>query len=536
MVQNPNRFKINFDARLLFFGLIIGLFFINYYSKTMFFRPSGTHQWRQADCLSIAKNYYEEGMHFFEPKIHYAGVSNGKAVSECPLLNYSAAALWKVFGEKEFIYRLLEYFIFIIAMYVFFIGMLKKFASPLLAFFSVGLLLTSPLLVFYSLNFIADVPALSIGIISFCLFYRFYENKQMKYFYSALFFGTLAVLLKASALMGLGILFFFSLLDLFGLTQKFKTEKLFSKKVMPGIALFLSAFILVAWYKFALQYNNNNNNNVFLLTVLPIWELDQVEIIKNLKLLFNVLFPVFLNKPTLFLFLVIVLFVIAKFKQLPVFLKYAFVFTAVFFLAYLLFFFQVFSVHDYYLSNLMIFPVVALFCFADLIVKSEWLINNKTFARSFLILFLLFNSMHAAAIYRLRMIEDDKLASWFPFVSAEDENLAKYLFWDYGNAIKRIENFGPVLRAHGIKREDKVISTPDQSFDISLYFMDQKGYTIAKHHFIEDTLVLEKGMKNKAQYLIMSDTTLKAQRTFQRMANRLEPFFIENKVQVFKIK
>ncbi|MEI6021791.1 MAG: glycosyltransferase family 39 protein, partial [Bacteroidota bacterium] len=281
MVQRPDKFHIKFDARLLFLGLIIILFFLNYYSKTMFFRPSGMHQWRQADCLSIAKNYYEEGMHFFEPKIHYAGVSDGKAVSECPILNYTAASLWKVFGEKEFIYRLMEYLIFILAMYVFFIVILKKYASPVLAFFSVGLLLTSPLLVFYSLNFIADVPALSLCIISFCTFYKFYETKSIKYFYLALLVGTLAVLMKASALMGLSILFFFSAIDLFGLTKRFKTEILFNKKVGPSIALFLSVVTLVAWYKFALQYNNNNNNNVFLLTVLPIWELDQVEIIRN---------------------------------------------------------------------------------------------------------------------------------------------------------------------------------------------------------------------------------------------------------------
>jgi hypothetical protein len=462
-------------------------------------------------------------------------VKDGKAVSECPLLNYSAAALWKMFGEHEFLYRLMEFLIFVMAMFVFFKTLLRKYDSLLLSFFGLGFLVTSPLLTFYSLNFIADVPALSFCIMSFCFFFAFYESKRVSQFYIALCLGTLAVFMKASAAMALGMIYFFGTIDLLSLHCLCKTEKLFNKKWVPASVMLLSAILLVAWYRYALVYNDNNSNNVFLLTVLPIWELDEAEIVKNFKLLMNVLFPVFLNKAMLTLFLTMVLFVTAHFKKLHPFLKYAFVFTALYFVVYLLVFFQVFSVHDYYLTNLMIFPVITLFGVADILTKLRWLENNARFAKIFMIFYLLFNSFHAAAIYRLRMIEDDKLVAWFPFVSAEEENLAKYLFWDYGNSIKRLESFTPVLRAHGITRTDKVISTPDQSFDISLYFMDQKGYTIAKHHFTEDSLVLEKVMKNNAAYLIMSDTTLKAERTYKRMSHHLVPFFIHNRVQVFKI-
>ena len=527
---------LKIDKRIWFFVIVFILFFLNYYNKTIFFRPSGMHQWRQADCLSIAKNYYEGGMHFFEPKIHFAGVEGGKAVSECPILNYSAASLWKVFGEQEFLYRLLEYIIFISSMYVLFRTILKNFQSSWSAFFTVGFFLTSPLLVFYSLNFISDVPALSLGIICFCLTFEFYKTKKLSFFYWALIIGTLAVLMKASALMGLSILFFICVIDVLGINKYFKTEKLFLKKWLPILALFLSIGILFAWYKFALNYNDNNSNNIFLLTVLPIWEMDKVEIISNLKFLFNNHFPVFLNKPMFFLFFMLVLFVISKFKQLGTFLKYSFVLTGVFFLSYLLFFFQVFSVHDYYLNNLMIFPVVTLFCFAELVSLSNWFQTNKKFAWLSLVFLFIFNASHAAAIYRLRMIEDDKLVSWYPFISEDESKLAKYLFWDYGNSIKRIENFTPALRQHHINRTDTVISTPDQSFDISLYFMDQKGFTIAKHHFLLDTLVLEKVMRKKAKYLILSDTTLKQNRTFKRMAHHLTSFFVANKVEVFKIK
>jgi hypothetical protein len=521
---------------LLLAVFIIILFFLNFYTKTMFYRPGSIHQWRQTDCLSITKNYYEEGMHFFQPRIHYQGPVGGKAVSEFPILNYTVAALWKIFGEHEFIYRLLEYIIFITAIFILFNTLLRFYRSSLLAFFMVSLLLTSPLLAYYSLNFIADVPALSIGIICFCSFLKFYNTKEPRFFYWALFLGTLAVLMKASALIGLSVVLFFSLADIFKLTNIFKTEKLFEKKTLPLLFIILCITAIIGWYKFALLYNENDTNNIFLLTVLPIWEMNETEVIYNLKMLFNNLFPVFLNKPMLFLFMALVLFVIAKFKSLDSLLKYSFVFSGAFFVFYLLFFFQVFSRHDYYLNNLMIFPVITFLSFAHIIVKTQFIPGNISFVRLFIICTVIFNAFHAAAIYRLRTVEDDKLIYWFPFISEDEGKLAKYLSWDYGNSIKHVEEITPDLRKHGIKRGDFVLSIPDQSFDISLYFMDQKGYTIARDHIMNDTTVADRFLKRNVKYLVMSDTTLKRQIAFKRIAGYFETLFTKDHVEVFKLK
>ncbi|MDI1354385.1 MAG: glycosyltransferase family 39 protein [bacterium] len=524
------------NARFYLFLYVIALFLLNYYSKTLFYRPSSMHQWRQTDCLSITKNYYEEGMHFFQPKIHYQGPVDGKAVSEFPILNYTVAALWKVFGEHEFIYRLLEYLIYLTAIFILFGTMLRFYKSRFIAFFTVSILLTSPLLTFYSFNFIADVPALSFGIMSFCFFLTFYFNKKISFFYWAIFCGTLAVLMKASALMGLSLLFFFSVIDLLNLNRIFKTERLFTKKMWPAFTIVLSVTVIVSWYRFALAYNLNNSNNIFLLTVLPIWEMDEAQIIYNLKNLFNNLFPVFLNKPMLFLFLCVVMYVAGRFRQLNVFYRYAFVFTAIYFVFYILFFFQVFGVHDYYLNNLMIFPVITFMSFASIITKTNFLISHRSFVWLFLISLILFNSFHAAAMYRLRMIKDDKMVYWFPFNTEEERNLSQYLFWDYGNAIKKVEGLTPALREHGIQREDFVLSVPDQSFDISLYFMDQKGRTIPRDYFSMDTTIIFSYRHKKIKYFVLSDTTLKAQISFKKFSPYLETFFTSNGVEVFKVK
>jgi hypothetical protein len=526
------RFTLN--NNLLLAAVVAVTFALNFYSKTFFFRPSSTHQWRQTDCLSITKNYYEEGMEFFTPRIHYQGVEDGRAVSECPILNYTVACLWKVFGEHEFIYRLVEYLLFLLAMFALFNTVLRFTFSPVLALFTVSFPLTSPLLAYYAPNFIADVPAFSLSVLCFCFFFSFYHNKRTGYFYVALVTGTLAVLMKASALMPLSLLLFFTLADLTGLRKFLRTASLFSGKLMPAIAIVVSLAIILAWYRYALWYNSGKNNNIFLLTILPIWEAGEEELIYNLKKLFNDLFPVFLNRPMFFLFICLMLYVLAGFKKLSAVLKYSFAFTGIFFVIYLVFFYQVFSVHDYYLVNLMLFPIVTLLCFCELITFTRFFTVNLVFGRIFVFLSLLFNAFHCAAVYRTRMIEDDKLAYWFPFISEIENDAAKYFFWDYSRGIKKVEDIRPALRNAGISRRDFVLSIPDGSFDISLYFMDQKGFTIARDHIMNDPTVAERFM-DQVKYVVLSDTTLARTEGFRRIVPRISPFFETGPVRVYKV-
>lgn len=531
--QDPGRLLL----ANVWLGLIVALLFaLNFYTKTITLGPFGIHQWRQSDCMSIAKNYYEDGMHFFSPKIHFQGPKDGRAVSEMPVLNYTAAALWKVFGEEPYLYRLLEYLIFLTAVFTLFNTIGVYLRSWLLAMFSASLLLTSPLLTYYSLNFIADVPALSIGIISFCLFYRFYIHLRLLNFYLALLLGTLAILMKASAVIPLALLYFFSLASITSLHRFVGTKELFERRLFPLLGIVLSALVVVSWYRWALAYNYNKSENIFLLTILPIWEMQEEEIIRNLKILSGDLFPVFLNRPMLFLFFTLVFYVMSRFRQLSIFFRYTFVVTGIYFVAYLLFFYKVFSVHDYYLNNLMIFPVVTLMAFAELNLQNNFVILNTRFVRIFLVVTLVFNGFYAAAFYRMRMIEDDVLCQWFPFISEEDRKIAKYYFWDYSRDLGRVEKIKPVLRQHGIRREDLVISIPDQSFNISLYMMDQKGYTVARNHFEYDSLVTDHFRHKHVQYLVLSDTTLKLQPAFRHISPYLQSYFRHGGIEVFKVK
>lgn len=65
---------INTYKETIFNIVFIALFVIislgYHYNKILFLHPQSLHQWRQTDCLSIALNYYQDGMNFFKPEVH----------------------------------------------------------------------------------------------------------------------------------------------------------------------------------------------------------------------------------------------------------------------------------------------------------------------------------------------------------------------------------------------------------------------------------------------------------------------------------
>lgn len=527
--------KLNLNLFLLAF--VVLLFFVNAYNLALKQRPSIMHQWRQSDCLSFTKNYYEEGLDFFHPKLHFQANKDGSAVSEFPILNYTVACLWKIFGEHEFIYKLLEYFIFILSVFFLFNALLRSNATFLFSFFCASFFLTSPVLVYYGFNFIADVPALSLAIIAFCLLYYFYDTKAVKYFYWGLFVSTLAVLIKASAIMPFALLLFFSIIDIFNLNRLFKTEKLFAKKIIPVSFIILAILLIISWYKYAVYYNGDSNNGVFLLTVLPIWEMQEEAIISNFQSLFNNLFPVFLNRPMLFLFLSSVIFVFANLKKLSAFLKFSFVFATLFFVFYILFFFQVFTVHDYYLNNLMILPVITSICIAHIVFNNEfnW-VGNKKFFTAFVIIVIVFNSFYSAAFFRLRTIRNDSMCSWYPFLSKEEKDYMAFLRWSYGNSTKPLETILPDLRKAGIDRKDRVLSIPDESFNITLYLMDQKGLTLGEKRFADSNLVKRFILEENLKYVVVNNPTIKNITSFKVITDNYNFLLKKEHVEVYKRK
>jgi hypothetical protein len=61
--------------------------------------------WAMCDRASVARNYAQESMNFFEPRVNETKEGEGITGLEFPIINYGAATLYKVFGFHEFLYR-----------------------------------------------------------------------------------------------------------------------------------------------------------------------------------------------------------------------------------------------------------------------------------------------------------------------------------------------------------------------------------------------------------------------------------------------
>ena len=185
--SNPLTFRIVFIAVLLLLSVYYQ------YHKTIFYPPQSVHAWRQADCASLALNYYKHGMNFFHPQIHLLVSDNGTsgytATSEIPLFYYSAAILYKIFGAHEFLIRLMNLLIFFCGIYYLFRLLYKLLKDYFWSGALAILFVTSPLLVYYANNYLTNASALALGIIGLYHFYSFYEHKRRSsLYYSAMFY------------------------------------------------------------------------------------------------------------------------------------------------------------------------------------------------------------------------------------------------------------------------------------------------------------------------------------------------------------
>jgi len=121
-------------------------------------------------------------------------------------------------------------------------------------------------------------------------------------------------------------------------------------------------------------------------------------------------------------------------------------------------------------------------------------------------------------------------------------NIIKDRYWggwnnDWGKSEKYnkqdFTTITPYIRSLGIIREDKVISIPDFSFNISLYLMDQKGWTGFSNDNNDSIKIAEK-IELGAKYLFISDSDLLSKDYLQSfLDNKIGTY---NDVEIFDLR
>ena len=472
------------------------------YHKIIGYGPYSVHQWRQSDCLSFTLNYYRENLNFFQSSMNWIGKDgHGRTVSEFPIIYYTVAQLWKVFGQHEWIFRLLNLLIVYIGLFYLFKFFKQYLLNDFWAIFGVTLLFSSPVLAYYSNNFIADAPAFGLSLIACFYYWKYYSSGFIRKLYLACLFFLLAGLIKVTSLSVFIILVLFHIYFVF--TEKEKKKNLLA--LIPFAIVLAGVF---AWYYYAQYYKIKG---IFLLGIWPIWDLSPEKMKEIAKLFYHEMLPSYFNLAGLYFILILFVYNVWNFRNANKFLLVLNIMAFFEVILYILLFFQAFNVHDYYLTNMLIFIPITLLTFLDLINNTHPDILTSKKVKIFAVLCLSLIIYSTALKTRIKYSSADFLVRNTLKVFKRSTPYWDWYHAHYAETYKSLETITLYLRKLGIKRTDKVISIPDVSINTTLYLMDQKGFTDFGYGEFTGEERMKKFIALGARYLITNTRSVEEQ-------------------------
>jgi 4-amino-4-deoxy-L-arabinose transferase-like glycosyltransferase len=182
--------------------LFLGLFFLGAGIRSLdVWRPVDgriRESWRECDYAAVARNFYREGMNILYPRIDWRGDGPGYAEMEFPVVPWTMAAFYKIFGYHEVIGRILIYAFSLLTLLIFFLlarRLLPSWGAMAASLFFV----LSPLAVRVSNSLQPEGPMLFFYIAAAYAFIRWLEADRWIWYGAALSATALAILVKASA-------------------------------------------------------------------------------------------------------------------------------------------------------------------------------------------------------------------------------------------------------------------------------------------------------------------------------------------------
>ncbi|MCA2002874.1 MAG: glycosyltransferase family 39 protein, partial [Chloroflexi bacterium] len=234
---------MNFDARRylpVFFILLLALAARLYKINAPLV---GFHAWRQADTMTIAKNFRENGFNILQPQVDWGGNTPGYVETEFPIHQYLLALLFFFTGVSEFSARLLSIFFFLLTI-LFFYKLVKKISDEKTAAWAAFFFAILPLTVFMG-RMIMPEATLALSIVCGIYFFlKWLDGDRAVDFFLSLLFIALACLIKPPSLyLGLPLGYLAWL--------KYREKLFFQWRLWAfGAAIFLALFL---WYYHAYQ-------------------------------------------------------------------------------------------------------------------------------------------------------------------------------------------------------------------------------------------------------------------------------------------
>ena len=490
-------------AVLVFMSLAYG------YHDSTFMGPYSHHVYRQSDCLAYTLNYYQGSGDFFHPELLWiGGQGHGRIVSEFPVLYYTVAQLWKVFGQHHFIYRFLVLLILFYGLLMLFRLAREFLGDSFWALMIVVFLFTSKILAYYGNNFLTDVPALALAMAAAWYYFRYFKQDRIVWLYVSMSLFLLAGLLKISALM-----LFFGIGAIHVWLVFFQRDK--RKNLLTLIPFAMVIVVTAGWYAYARHYSQDNAG-MFLQGILPIWELDGTAIKALIISFYQHILPSFMNISGLFLLLFLFMYNILYWKQANPFFLALSILLAFGSIVFVILFFQVFDVHDYYLTNLLINIPLILLTFIDLFKRQHPNALSDRRLKLLATIGIILLMYGTASITRLKYDSRDILARASFFTDEKSQGFYNWYHWNYGVTLKGLEGISPWLEEVGVGSDSRVVSLPDFGINNTLYLMERKGYTDFGYNDLTEGARMERFIMGGAEFLVVNDTNVYSARPWMR--------------------
>jgi MFS family permease len=469
--------KRMFDKYKYFLLLIIlaAISWLYGYHEILHKRPDSFHTWRQTDCTSLALNYHQLKMPFFEPQLHNLSGNEGRSIGEFPIIYFIVGKLYDVFGPHEFIFRLFSTLIFFLGLfYLFRLGLLL-FESVFYSSALVVIAFSSPLIAFYAISFIPDVHALSLSYVAWYYIALYIKRKQLKHFVLAMLIFALAGILKITALMSLCVIICLLAFELIFIKKEKRWlasdhNSVFWWALVPFVVFFI-------WLSYAHYYQKINSNGYFSLDWDPFW----LEDAATRKYIWNRLtknwgwWPDFYRQNIM---LAAALGLILLLKNGVSYFWRAGIFAYLCGVSlFITMYFSALNHHDYYMINLLsVIPFIYIFIFISL--KGSFLYKNLFF-RIIIAMFLISGVWHASkrVDYRFSLELNEEIR---PFYHMDEAYLLSV----------------------GIKPDTKILYDGENMYNGVLYLINRFGWSRTYEKF-DNKEMLDLYTQKGAEFLMV---------------------------------
>lgn len=491
-----NWIKSKWFASLSLIILFVGLCVYDNYNVTFFQPPQSVHTWRQTNSLSITQLYYQYNLPFFQSEIQNQlgddGLS-GKTAGELPIIYFTVAKIWQVFGKVEWSFRLFQLLILFSGIFMLFKMLIPITGNALRAGFISMLVFTSPMFIFYGPNFLPDAPSLAFTFAAWFFLYKFVNKRKTHYLWISAAFFFLAISLKittATSFIAIGAWVIIEAIFM-------KPEKsVFNFRLAHFIPFIASVLLMFGWYYYIDYYNGIHSADFSNRGIWPVWKITCEQLYKILDALNKIYFKEFFWPPLQYATILIWIFMLFKIKKIAPFHSFLLILMPLGFAAILALWFQVLEGHDYYLiTQIQVLVVVWAIFFSYMKDKKLW--NHPV---SYVLLMAIFITLA---------------------INGSVRHKARYEGWmneGYKLHFEALTEIEPFFSKWNINTEDKVISLPDYSINASLYYMNRKGYTEFGSDFSKEE-IFRKRIYQGAKYLVINDTAILKDPLIQKFTN-----------------